>query len=325
MENYNFRKGLINGIITVLLIGLQPVISLSRPPIIDAFTFSTVTALFMAIIFFPLFLIERFKLKKIVKTESNDRIHSLLSGWKEPRNIRLLVGIGIVFSIVPVLLIVGYDLAGAVNSSLALKSEVIIALLAGYIFLNEKRISKIQIFFCITLILGLFIAITQGFLKLFEINLGVIILVGAVIIFTITHAFTKSGFDRNEISPIQVVFIRNMLSGIILLVTYFIFFPLEGLITVFRPEYLIYPFFMALDWGFSLLFWYRTLSYLQIGKAGVIMSLTPITSAIFSWIILGDEITYFHLIGITIVIVSIYMIVREKKGKKEFKKKKLID
>jgi len=319
MENYNFRKGLINGIITVLLIGLQPVISLSRPPIIDAFTFSTITALFMAIIFFPLFLIERFKLKNLVKTESNDRIRSLLSGWKQPRNIRLLVGIGIVFSIVPLLLIVGYDLAGAVNSSLALKSEVIIALLSGYIFLNEKRISKIQIFFCIILILGLFIAITQGFSELFEINIGVLIIVVAVIIFTITHAFTKSGFDRNEISPIQVVFIRNVLSGTILLFTYLVFFPLEGLVTVFKPEYLIYPFVMALDWGFSLLFWYRTLSYLQIGKAGVIMSLTPITSAIFSWIILGDEITYFHLIGITIVIVSIYMIVREKKNEKEIK------
>lgn len=317
MENYDLRKGLINGIITVLLIGLQPVISLSRPPIFDAFTFSTITVLFMAIIFFPMFLIERYKLKSLSKKDSNDRLTSLLSGWKQIRNIRLLIGIGIVFSIVPVLLIVGYDLAGAVNSSLALKSEVIFALLFGYIFLNEKRISKIQILFCLILFLGLFIAITQGFLDLFEFNLGVLIIVLAVIIFTITHTFTKSGFDRNEISPIQVVFIRNVLSGIILLLTYFIFFPIEGLITVFSPEYLIYPFVMACDWGFSLLFWYRTLSYISIGKAGVIMSLTPITSAVFSWIILGDVITYYHLIGITIVIVSIYMIVREKKDQKE--------
>jgi len=320
MENYNFKKGLINGIITVLLIGLQPVISLSRPPIIDAFTFSTITVMFMAIIFFPIFLIERFKLKSKAKKESDDKINSLLNGWKYLRNIKLFIGIGIVFSIVPVLLIVGYDLAGAVNSSLALKSEVIFALLSGYLFLNEKRISKIQIFFCIILILGLFIAITQGFTELFEINLGVLIILIAVIIFTITHAFTKSGFDRNEISPIQVVFIRNVLSGLILLLTYFIFFPLEGLITGFRLEYLIYPFVMALDWGFSLLFWYRTLSYISIGKAGVILSLTPISSAFFSWMILGNEITPFHLIGMSIMIVSIYMIVREKKGEKELKK-----
>ena len=317
MENYDLRKGLINGIITVVLIGLQPVISLSRPSIIDAFTFSTITVIFMAIIFFPIFLIERLKLKSLAKTGLNDRINSLLSGWKQLRNIKLLIGIGIVFSIVPVLLVVGYDLAGAVNSSLALKSEVIFALLAGYIFLNEKRISKIQILFCIILFLGLFIAITQGFFNLLEFNFGVLIILLAVIIFTVTHAFTKSGFDRNEISPIQVVFLRNLLSGTLMLLTYFIFFPLEGLIAVFSSGYLIYPFLMALDWSFSLLFWYRTLSYIPIGKAGVIMSLTPITSAVFSWAILGEMITYYHLIGIVIITVSIYMIVREKNGKKE--------
>ena len=317
MENYDLRKGLINGIITVVLIGLQPVISLSRPSIIDAFTFSTITVIFMAIIFFPIFLIERLKLKSLAKTGLNDRINSLLSGWKQLRNIKLLIGIGIVFSIVPVLLVVGYDLAGAVNSSLALKSEVIFALLAGYIFLNEKRISKIQILFCIILFLGLFIAITQGFFDLLEFNFGVLIILLAVIIFTVTHAFTKSGFDRNEISPIQVVFLRNLLSGTLMLLTYFIFFPLEGLITVFSSGYLIYPFLMALDWSFSLLFWYRTLSYISIGKAGVIMSLTPITSAVFSWIILGELITYYHLIGIIIVTISIYVIVREKKDEEK--------
>ena len=317
MENYDLRKGLINGIITVFLIGLQPVISLSRPSIIDPLTFSTITVTFMAIIFFPIFLIQRLRLKSLAKKESSERINSLLSGWKQWRNIRLFLVIGIVFSIVTLLLIVGYDLAGAVNSSLALKSEVIFALLSGYIFLNEKRISKTQAFFCIILFFGLIIAITQGFAELFEFNLGVLIILLAVIIFTITHTFTKSGFDRNEISPIQVVFIRNVLCGIILLSIYFIFFPLEGLITVFEQNYLIYPFAMACDWGFSLLFWYRTLSYISIGKAGVIMSLTPIISAIFSWIILGDDITYFHLIGITIVILSIYMIVREKNDEKE--------
>jgi drug/metabolite transporter (DMT)-like permease len=319
MENYDLKKGLINGIICVLLIGLQPVISLSRPPIIDAITFTTITVVFMAIIFFPLFLIERIKLKKLVKTEPNDRVISLLSGWKQPRNIRLLIGIGIVFSIAPVLLIIGYDLAGAVNSSLALRSEVIIALLSGYILLNEARISKIQILFGIFLILGLIIAITQGFINLLEFNIGVLIIVLAVIIFTIAHTFTKSGFDRNEISPIQVVFIRNVLSGTILLLAYFIFFPLEGLILILSPEYLIFPFVMGLDWSFSLLFWYRTLSYIQIGKAAVIMSLTPISSAVFSWIILGDVLTIYHLIGILIVIVSIYMIVREKNDEKEVK------
>lgn len=316
MLNHNFRRGLINGLICVVLIGLQPIISLSRPSIISAFTFSTLTVIFMAIIFFPLFLIERYRLIRQKKKEFNDNLNSLLNGWKKRTNIILFISIGIVFAIVPVLLIVGYDLAEAVNSALALKSEVIFALLFGYIFLNEKRITRVQILFCVILFLGLLIAITEGSFNLLEFNLGVLIILLAVAIFTVTHTFTKSGLDRKEISPVQIVFIRNTLSGILLLSINLTFFPIEGLLVVFSPQYLIYPFLMGLDWGFSLYFWYRTLSYIQIGKAGVIMSLTPISSAFFSWIILGDEITYFHLIGIAIVTISIYMIVREQKGEK---------
>ena len=317
MENYNLKKGLIFGIISVFLIGLQPIISNLRPTIIDTYSFSTITVVFMAIIFFPIFIIERYKLKSLMKNESNVRTEALLTGWKKKRNVRLFIVIGIAFAIVPILLILGFDLAGPVNSAISLKSEVIFALLFGYIFLKEKRISKIQFVFCIILFLGLTIAITQGFSDLPEFNIGVFIILLAVILFTVMHTFTKAGFDRNEITPIQVVFIRNLLSGGILLSIYFIFFPLETLNTLLKPEYLIYPFVMGCDWGFSLFFWYKTLSYIDIGKAGVINSLTPITTAFFSFLLLGITFTLYHLIGIVIVIISIYMIVREKKESKK--------
>ena len=73
---------------------------------------------------------------------------------------------------------------------------------------------------------------------------------------------------------------------------------------------------MGLDYSVSLFLWYKTLSYIQIGKAGVINSVTPIITALFAWIILGDVFTIFHVIGMVIIIISIYMIVREKKLKK---------
>jgi len=249
-----------------------------------------------------------------MKKESNTKIEVLLNGWKKARNVKLFILIGITFSIVPILLILGFDLAGAVNSSISLKSEVIFALLFGFIFLNEKRISKTQFVFCIILFLGLIIAITQGFSNLPEFNIGVLIILLAVILFTIMHTFTKSGFNRNEITPIQVVFIRNLLSGGILISIYFIFFQVETLITLLKYQYLIYPFLMGCDWGFSLFFWYLTLSYIDIGKAGVINSLTPIVTSFFSFLFLGETFTIYHLTGIIIVIVSIYMIVRRRKG-----------
>ena len=70
---------------------------------------------------------------------------------------------------------------------------------------------------------------------------------------------------------------------------------------------------MGIDYGFSLFLWYKTLSYIDIGKAGIINSLTPIVSSFFAFLILGENFTFFHLIGTIIIIFSIYMIITKKK------------
>lgn len=315
MEN-NFKKGLIFGTIGVFLIGLQPVLANSRPSIIDPYIFAAFTAIVETIIFLPLYIFERKKLKLIIETKSTEKekFNSLLNGWKKRENIKLLIIIGLTFTIVPILLYIGYELAGATNSAITLKSEIIFALIFGFIFLGEK-ITKIQIFFCCILILGLFITITQGFSNLLELNLGVFILIGSVLLFTFIHTLTKEKFDKNELFPTQIIFIRNLLSGIILLSIYFIFFPLDNLYRMVNPRNFIFFLLMGVDYGFSLFFWYKTLTYLQIGTATIINSLTPFTTALFSFLILGDFFTIYHLIGTFIIIFSIFMIVREKENK----------
>ncbi|MHA2399172.1 MAG: DMT family transporter [Promethearchaeota archaeon] len=314
MVTYNLKKGITFGAIGVVLMSLQPVIANARPFIIDPYIFAAITALIEALIFFPLYLFERRRLIKNKNPELNNSIiESLLNGWKRKRNLRLLGIIGIIFSIVPVLMYIGFRIAGAINSVLTFKSEIIFALIFGSIFLQEKRLSKVQIIFCIFLYFGLIFAITQASFNLLEFNLGVIILTISVALFTLIHTFTKSGFDRNELFPTQVVFIRNLMSGVILFVVYILIFPIENLWIIFEFENFIFFLLMGIDYGFSLFVWYKTLTYIQIGKASIINSLTPIVTAFFSWIILGEIFTVYHLVGTGIIILSIYFIVREKK------------
>ena len=313
MVSKNLKKGIIYGVIGVFLIGLQPVIADSRPSEIDPFIFAAITALIEMIIFFPLFLFERKKLKKNIldHSENSRKLQSQLNGWKKKENIILLIIIGISFSIVPVLLYIGFEMANAIPSALALKSEIIFALLFGFLILKEK-ITKTQIFFSVVLFLGLIIAISKGNLNLLEFNIGVVILIISVAIFTFIHTLTKIGLNRNELFSTQIVFFRNLLSGTILLLIYIIVFPLENLWIVVDPLNFLYFILMGLDYGFSLFFWYKTLSYIDIGKAAIINSITPIITAFFAFIILGEVFTIYHLIGLSIIIFSIVMIVREK-------------
>ena len=315
------KKGIFFAVIAVIGISLQPVIVNSRPSEIDPFIFAAVTALIEALLFLPMYFIERKRLKVKEKNNPDKRveINNLLNGWKMKRNIRLLIFIGITFSVVPVMLFIGYGLAGTVNSALLVKSEIIFALLFEYLILREK-ISNIQILFCGGLFIGLFIAITQLSFSInfnLDVIFGAIILLVAVIFFTFTHTITKIAFDRKELFPIQVVFIRNLLSGSILILIYVVVFPLEYLSVIFDPINFSYFLLMALVYGGSLAFWYKTLTYIGIGKAVVINSLSPIMSAFFAFIIIGEIITIYYIIGTAIVIISIFMIIRKKKETKQ--------
>jgi drug/metabolite transporter (DMT)-like permease len=313
VEDSNLKKGLIFGSIAVFTIGLQPVISNARPSVIDPYLFAAITALVEAILFFPIFLLERRKLKKDMNNsvELKELNISLINGWKKKANIKMLILIGLSFSLVPILLFMGYEIAGAINSSLSLKSEIIFALIFGFFILNEK-ITKLQIAFCFLLFFGLIMAITNCSFNLIELNIGVILILISVGIFTFMHTFTKISFERKELFPSQVVFIRNLFAGILLTSIYFIIFPLEKVSIIFDSNNFPFFIFMGVDYGISLFLWYKTLTYIQIGKASIINSFTPIISIFFSFIILGESFTIFHFLGTAIIIFSIYMIVKQK-------------
>ena len=253
------KKGLIFGLLGDFFVGFQPIVANSRPMTLDAYIFAAMTCLIEALIFFPIMVIEiklnRRKNKKAINITQNQT--SILKNWK--KNIRLLIFIGFIFGVNQLLFFVGYQLAEEINGSLTQKTTVFFGLIFGY-FLLKERISKMQIIFSIILFIGLIIAITQLSFD-FDVNmlLGVLILLFVTCLWMLGHALTKPIFTRNEATPTQMVFIRNILSGIMLFSTYFIFFPLENVNLFFVPINLFYFFFMGAVYSAGLFCWYKTL------------------------------------------------------------------
>ncbi len=312
MENKNLKKGIIFGILGAFFIGLQPVVANARPMIIDAYIFAAMTMTVEATIFFPLMLIERNKIRYNYKNNSIyiEELNSLLYGYK--RNKLLLIFVGIAFGVGMFLFFLGYQLAGAINGSLAQKSALFFSLLFGFLILREK-ISKKQILFSILLFFGLILAVTQGSFNLLEFNAGVLILLLLACIWVFTHTISKPMLNRKEATAIQMVCMRNAIGGLILITTYLLFFPTENLNIFSDPLNYFWFFTMGIVYGSGLFCWYKTLIYLDISKASILVAPTPIITAIFAIIFLRENFTIYHLIGTVIVMFSIVMIVREMK------------
>lgn len=308
----NKTKGIIFGLIALLLVSIQPIVAIARPKIIDAYIFAAMTCLFITLIFLPLVIFERNQIKsKIQNNPENSQIFELqLHGWK--KNYKFLIYLGINFAIAQVLFFTAYQLAGAINGSLAAQSTLIFALIFGFL-INREKISKIQIIFSIFLIFGLTLAITQGSFNILEFNIGVLIMMITAMLWMLAHTMTKPILDRNELTTTQLVFIRNFLSSIILISTYFIFFPLDNIEILLNPYNYLFFIAMGFLYAFDLFFWYKSLAHIEVSKASIIVSPMPILTAFFAYIFLSEIFTIYHLIGSIIIIFSIMIIVREKK------------
>lgn len=311
----NIKKGLIFAVVGDFFIGFQPIVANSRPISLDAYIFAAITCLIEALIFFPIMLIEFTLHERKIKNKFEIKKYktSILKNWK--KNSKLFIFIGFIFGINQLLFFVGYRLAGEINGSITQKTTVFFGLIFGYLIMKE-RISKLQILFSITLFSGLVIAITQlSFnIKDFEINVifGVITLLFITSLWMLGHTLTKPIFMRNEATPAQMVFIRNIISGIMLFPTYFIFFPLENIYLLFVPINIFYFFSMGIVYSAGLFCWYKTLSYLDVSKATILFSPTPIVTALFASLIRNINFTIYHIIGIVIIIISTILILRLK-------------
>ena len=309
----SLKKGLIFGVLGTILVGFQPIVAISAKSI-DSHVFAAMTCLIEAAIFLPLVFLEiRMNKRKERGNPDLKAYNSILTSLK--RNFWLLLFIGIIFSVNQLLFFIGYRLAGPINGSLTQKTSVFFGLLYGFLLLKEK-ISKIQIVFSFVLFFGLVIALTQGSFNFLSFSMD--LLIGVLLVLLITalwmfgHTMTKPLFSRNDITPTQMVFIRNILSGSILIITYFSFSPVD--LSVFYDPYNQFFFIiMGTVYGLGLFCWYKTLSYLDVSNATIVLSTTPIVTAVFATLLLGVNFTIFHLIGSVIIILSIVIIVKQKK------------
>jgi drug/metabolite transporter (DMT)-like permease len=310
-----YKKGIIYAILGNIFVSFQPIIANSRPLILDAHLFAAMTVLIEALVFLPIMIIElKVKNDKNNKENNSKILIPLLKKWK--KYFLFFIFVGLIFGLNQLLYFVGYQLSGAIIGSLTQKTTVFFSIIFGFFILKEQ-INKMQIIFSILLFLGLAIAITNGsiffiFTLSLENLLGVLIILFISALWMFGHTITKPFFTRKEVEATEMVFMRNIISFILLFPTYFLFYPLENLTLLLDPINQFYYLAMGVVYASGLYCWYKSLSLLDVSKATILFSFTPIGTAIFASFILGELFTVFHLIGTIIVILSIYFIMKLK-------------
>ncbi|WP_457557721.1 EamA family transporter [Candidatus Harpocratesius sp.] len=307
MKISNFSKK-ISGILYALIVlignGIHPIINNSRPSSLEPIPFVLMMSFWEFIICLPFVIFER-KNKKNVSSNNFLKIKELNDKMKF-RLISKLIVIGILFTVAGFFYVEGMKKAGAIPSSIALKSSPIYALIIGTIFLKEK-ISFPQIFFTILMLTSLYYLGTNGtwYIGQFSIWFGVLLLVP--LLWIIGHSLTKPLLESQTISPFQIILIRT---GIMVLIFFFFSIIIYGfsstVIRLVEFSMLKFSFFMGITYFFMHFSWYNSISTISISYASALVTPSPIITVVLATIFLGDSFEFYHLVGLITSIICLY-------------------
>lgn len=181
------------------------------------------------------------------------------------------------------------------------------------IFLTEERLSVKKVGLIFLALTGVLLTVTGGdkyVLFNLSFNKGDLIMVLAMISFSIYGVYSKKA--TGKYSPLLVT-AYVFLFGLIQITPLMLMENVLGSVFSYSLEAWIAIFFMAL---FSSVLGYLiqqvTISKIGVNKTSLFINLVPLFVLIFSYLILGDSVTYINLVSAGIIITAVVLNTRLK-------------
>lgn len=194
-------------------------------------------------------------------------------------------------------------------------APVFIAIL-GRLLLKEK-LSYIRILGIFMSFFGVLLVVTEGklasaFSNSWESTGNIIILLTSVnwALFSVISRFF---LQKNRNIPQLVVIFYIMLFGFLLSGTaFFLKECMKDIIIILQDSRLVSAvlFLGILSTGFAYAFWYDALDVLEASKVGVFMYIQPLVGMVTAFMILGEPISLFLLIGGGLILTGVYLVNR---------------
>lgn len=206
-------------------------------------------------------------------------------------------------------LFVGLQLTSSNNAAIILRSELVFALLFGFLFLGET-ISPRQGVWMTLMVGGVLLVLVTN--QAFVIGLGDLLILVTPAAWATGHTFAKPTLHR--VSPWLVVALRNLVGGSLLLLAFTLGFVIFSTPLVLVPETSMIAIVIVAEVVVILLshgLWYESIRRINLGKATGLIAPAPLVTFGFSVLLFQLTPTWWQLIGAVLVIVATILLGRE--------------
>ncbi|EIJ44056.1 putative permease, DMT superfamily [Beggiatoa alba B18LD] len=205
-------------------------------------------------------------------------------------------------------LYVGLQTTTATNAAILQSNMPILIIILGY-FWFRQRVTHFQFMGILISTLGVLVIICQGswqVLTHFQFNQGDVWVLGAVLIWAVYSLLLQwKPMDLHWLGFMGVIVILGVLVMLPFYIWEFMYSPRTwspNLPTISSIIYVgIFPLIVAY------ICWNQAIFEIGAQKAGQFIHLIPVFGTVLSLIFLGEQLHYYHLIGIIFVVIGIYL------------------
>ena len=306
----NIKTGIILSFVSLILLGIMPIISNSRPMEIGALNFALYLSVWQLIVATPVLLIEyRYANRGILDAD--------LSGRLKRKTVLIILATGALFGVSTFVYVLALEKAGTVSASIAIQAYPLFAILWETIFLNRKKTTA-ELLFTFLLIVGLYYLGTNGTWLIEGLSYWFIFALSVPFIWSVAHVIIKEVLDKTPITPAQVTFFRVLVSVIVIFtmsVTINGFSQVAHLME--NNVFQMYAAAMGFVYYLELVNWFYAVRHVDVSVASSITTPWPVVTVILAIIFLHESIEIYQVVTLVIVFISVYGILLSGKKKRD--------
>ncbi|SDN40065.1 EamA domain-containing membrane protein RarD [Desulfonauticus submarinus] len=299
MYNKNITKGIILSFISLILLGIMPIISNSRPMKIDALHFALYLSIWQLIFSVPVLFFE-------LRNYNQGIFSANLPNTLKKKTISIILVTGIMFGISTFAYVFSMEKAGATSAAIAIQAYPLFAILWETIFLNKRK-SIGELFFTILLISGLYYLGTGGTWKIKGLSYWFLSALSVPFIWSVAHVIVKEVLDKTPITPAQVTFFRVSISAVFLFVIAVYINDLSYILNLLSSStFQIYAAIMGFIYYLELINWFYAVKHVDVSVASSITAPWPVITIILAILFLQETVKYYQIITMITTLISVY-------------------
>lgn len=298
MRSPSAATGVALALACLVLLGVMPIISNSRPDGVGVLAFAVALSIWQTAFATPVFALELSRGEKGI-------LGAKLSGRARRRMALVAVLTGGMFGLSTYLYVLGVEKAGATNAAIAIQAYPLFAILWETLFLKRRK-TPVELAFTAALLAALYYLGTGGSLLMSGLSPWFLLCLGAPFLWSVAHVVIKEELGRTAVTPIRVTFFRVAISSVFLLVVMAAIAPSGGVADLFGAILQPISILMGLVYFLELIIWFYAVRHIDVSLASSITTPWPALTMGFSALVLGDAIELYQVGALVVVVGCIY-------------------